>query len=76
MVKLEPATTRTAVRCVVDVLAATVNCTLPVAVPWLVLSVTKFALDVANHVQPAPAVTLTVPVPPAVGTFVPVAAAS
>src|SRR5688572_1463335 len=75
IVKLWLATTTIAVRCAGDVLAATVNCTLPSARPSRALSVTKVSLDVANHVHSAPAVTLTVPVPPPAGTLVPVAVA-
>src|SRR5688572_3475749 len=75
IVKLWLATTTIAVRCAGDVLAATVNCTLPSARPSRALSVTKVSLDVANHVHSAPAVTLIVPVPPPAGTLVPVAVA-
>ena len=38
--------------------------------PWPALTVTKLAVVFANQVQPEPAVTLTVPVPPAAGKLV------
>lgn len=62
-VKLFPAMVRTADRCVVPVWAATENPTVPLPLPVAPLEiVTHDAPLVAVQAQPAPVVTLTVPV--------------
>src|SRR5262245_24340617 len=65
IVKLEPAMVNVPLRSAVAVLAATVNCAVPLPLPlapWLI--VMKVALLAAVQLQPVPAVTATVAVPP------------
>jgi hypothetical protein len=66
-VTVRPATVTVAVRGSVPVLAAIVNVTLPLLVPFPGDSVTHVALDVAVHAQPAELVTVTVEVPLVLG---------
>jgi hypothetical protein len=65
-VNVEPAIVSVPVRLVVDVLAATLNPTVPGPEPDApLLTVIHDALLVALHPHPVPAVTVLVPVPPA-----------
>ena len=69
MTKAWPAIVRLAVRDVVAVLAAAVNDTDPLPLPFAPLVIeTQLAVVVAVHAQFDPAVTLTLPLAPDAGT--------